>query len=531
MHLPQILEDAGREHCNRNASVCHLDMRVPKIDDSLCWGKRKSQDIHKKGADTEILGSHSEPAVQKSAEEKPLGDNRIAAKAIQLRLKGKHDEAQKLLKEVQNARAEQEKMGKAEQEKGERSVNLSNYVSARRYTSRSIKRAWKMIVTSISLSIMKNRKFRISTQVDDEYSCHGAPARKSKRKGVELNNESDICQKSTKRIITQQERCVYCFENPNRPKHLVVAIANFTYLMLSQFQPVAPGHCCIVTLQHELGSRMVYDNVWEEIRNFKKCLILMFAKQDKEVIFLETVMGLAQQRCHCFIECIPLPRDIAKAAPLYFKKAIDEAEDEWSQHNAKKLIDTIDKGLRSSIPEHFPYFHVEFGLKRGFVHVIDDETQFKSSFGLNVLRGMLQTQDEDMYRHRRYESIEVQRQAVAAFYPLIGVDSWSSHKMITKWGIVHVIDDERRFKSSFSLNVVTGMLRAQDDVSHRRRYESIEVQMQAVAAFAREQTMRSKKRRGKVVEICGGVKGSTAVWENKGRFSIVGGSSRRMEAV
>ena len=101
----------------------------------------------------------------------------------------------------------------------------------------------------LAQSIMKNRKFRISTQADDEDTCHGAPTRKSKRKGAELNNESDICQKRTKRIITQQERCVYCFENPNRPKHLVVAIANFTYLMLPQFQPVAPGHCCIVTLQ------------------------------------------------------------------------------------------------------------------------------------------------------------------------------------------------------------------------------------------------------------------------------------------
>jgi len=65
---------------------------------------------------------------------------------------------------------------------------------------------------------------------------------------------------------------------------------------------------------------MVDDNVWEEMRNFKKCLIMMFGKQDKEVVFLETVMGLAQQRRHCMIECIPLPQDIAKEAPLYFKK-------------------------------------------------------------------------------------------------------------------------------------------------------------------------------------------------------------------
>lgn len=47
---------------------------------------------------------------------------------------------------------------------------------------------------------------------------------------------------------------------------------------------------------------------------------MMFAKQDKEMVFLETVMGLAQQRRHCLIECIPLPREIAKQAPVYFKK-------------------------------------------------------------------------------------------------------------------------------------------------------------------------------------------------------------------
>ena len=96
-------------------------------------------------------------------------------------------------------------------------------------------------------------------------------------------------------------------------------------------------------------------------------------------------------------------------------QAIDEAEEEWSQHNAKKLIDTSVKGLHGSIPENFPYFHVEFGLNKGFVHVIDDENNFKTSFGLNVIRGMLQLAEEDMHRRRRYESVEVQKQAVANF--------------------------------------------------------------------------------------------------------------------
>lgn len=437
----------------KDVSVRHPEMRPPQVRDSLSWGKRKGQYMHKKDAELvsravssinkfsndgnfmkhfikkhdkaevdspdasnpkscEIHGSQSDSTAQKSVEDKqPLSANQLAAKAMQLRLKGKHEEAEKLLKESENA--------KVEQDKQEGLMKLRNDVTTSRYVAQdiTIRQKGKEDDSDIHLaqSIMKNKQYNMSTQADDEYDYDGAPTKKSRRKGAEHDNRTDTRQYLAKRIVTQQERCVYCFENPRRPKHLVVAIANFTYLMLPHYQPVAPGHCFIVTLQHEQGTRMVDDNVWEEIRNFKKCLIMMFAKQDKEMIFLETVMGFAQQRRHCMIECIPLPQDIAKEAPLYFKKAIDEAEDEWSQHNAKKLIDTSQKGLRSSIPKNFPYFHVEFGLNRGFVHVIDDETQFKSSLGLNVIRGMLQNQDEDMYRRRRYESIEGQRQAVAAF--------------------------------------------------------------------------------------------------------------------
>ncbi|KAL5702022.1 hypothetical protein ACHQM5_027293 [Ranunculus cassubicifolius] len=202
---------------------------------------------------------------------------------------------------------------------------------------------------------------------------------------------------TTKRILTQEERCQFCFESPTRSKHLTVSIGNFAYLMLPPCKPLVQGHCYILPLQHESATRNVDNNVWEDIRNFKKCL------------------GLSQQLRHCIVECIPLPSELASEAPLYFKKAIDEAEDEWSQHNAKKLIDTSEKGLLGSIPKNFPYFHVEFGLDKGFVHVIDNEKDFNPNLGLNVIRGMLELSEEDIYRRRQFESVEVQRKAVASF--------------------------------------------------------------------------------------------------------------------
>ncbi|KAK7280354.1 hypothetical protein RJT34_25417 [Clitoria ternatea] len=440
--------DSKRDYL-KDVSVRHHEMKAPKIRDSLSWGKRKSQlpvdegtvvisaaasslnkfvndgsfmhnFVGKTNNTSESSGPENVELKKVSLEANTPGErsavvknamsaNQLAAKAMQLRLKGKHEEAEKLMQEA--------KVMNTMEGNQDRTIKSRTEGSSSRYAMQKISSEQKKGEDdgdmNLARKIMQNKQFKVHTQADDEYDFEYGPSRKSRKK--QGGDDHKIIQKKTNRFLTQQERCLFCLENPKRPMHLVVSIANFTYLMLPQWQPLVPGHCCILPIQHESATRTVDDNVWTEIRNFKKCLIMMFAKQEKEVVFLETVMGLAQQRRHCMVECIPLPQDIAKEAPLYFKKAIDEAEDEWSQHNAKKLIDTSQKGLRNSIPKHFPYFHVEFGLNKGFVHVIDDEKQFKSSLGLNVIRGMLHLAEEDMYRRRQYENVEVQKQAVASF--------------------------------------------------------------------------------------------------------------------
>ncbi|XP_022851473.1 CWF19-like protein 2 [Olea europaea var. sylvestris] len=436
----------------------HSRMRVPKVRDSLSWGKRRNQSmstqdsalvsaamsglnrfdndgsfmhkiVHQKNDNSVDLSNSSHTKSEEREEPKSVGykseeskedasivkpavsANQLAAKALQLRMKGKHEEAEKLMKEAEKIKATRVAGNESSRPQidGTTSRYIMNDVSARQ------KKKEEDADLNLAQTIMCNHQYSKSRQADDEYDYDDGPRKKTRKKGGGGNHKSSEISNSANRFFTQQERCQFCFENPTRPKHLVVAIANFTYLSLPQMQPVVPGHCCILTLQHESCTRSVDDNVWDEIRNFKKCLIMMFKNQEKDVVFLETVMGLAQQRRHCLVECIPVPQEIAKQAPVYFKKAIDEAEDEWSQHNAKKLIDTSEKGLRGSIPKNFPYFHVEFGLQRGFVHVIDDEKEFKSSFGLNVIRGMLRLPAEDMHRRRKHESMETQKQAVASF--------------------------------------------------------------------------------------------------------------------
>uniref|UniRef100_A0ACD6A0E6 Uncharacterized protein n=1 Tax=Avena sativa TaxID=4498 RepID=A0ACD6A0E6_AVESA len=405
----------------RDVSSWHHLMRKPQPD-SMPW-KRSRHNVSSDGQTlTEKVIDHGSVSPNVSSAEydgkkshedsskmapsvstRKLDANQLAAKILRLRMKGKHEEADQLSREMEALLEDEDtSVDEPRHEKGRSSIRRMIMPIA----DESMKGEENADLHAAD-KIIHSKHYNVSRSIEDEYDFGDTPRRKSE--GAHEEKRSTHCH-----ILTQKERCLYCFENPSRPKHLVVAIGNFTYLMLPQFEPVVPGHCIILPLQHESATRAVDNNVWEEIRNFKKCLLKMFVRQGKDVIFLETVICLAKQRRHCMIECIPVPCEVSDRAPMFFKKAIDEAEEEWSQHETKKLIPTSGN-LRQVIPENFPYFHVEFGLDRGFVHVIDDESTFSAGFGLNVVRGLLRLPVEDMHRRRRRASMGDQKQDVACF--------------------------------------------------------------------------------------------------------------------
>lgn len=53
-------------------------------------------------------------------------------------------------------------------------------------------------------------------------------------------------------------------------------------------------------------------------QNFMKCLMHMFAAEDKGVVFYETVINIKWQK-HTVIECVPLSWDLFEEVPQYFK--------------------------------------------------------------------------------------------------------------------------------------------------------------------------------------------------------------------
>ncbi|KAF9236508.1 CwfJ C-terminus 1-domain-containing protein-like protein [Melanogaster broomeanus] len=167
--------------------------------------------------------------------------------------------------------------------------------------------------------------------------------------------------------------CQFCYgEDDSPPKAPVISMGTRVYLSCTLTEELTSGHCLIVPIQHHLSMLEADDDVWDEVRNFMKSLMKMFAKEDKGVIFYETVINLKWQK-HTCIEAVPLPWAQYDDIPQYFKESILASEAEWSQH--KKLIDFSARpgGFRRAMVPNLPYFMVQFDHKgeRGYGHVIE----------------------------------------------------------------------------------------------------------------------------------------------------------------
>lgn len=180
----------------------------------------------------------------------------------------------------------------------------------------------------------------------------------------------------TKRVL---ESCRFCWRSDKDgdeecpPQARVIASGTRAYLALPETEPLVEGHVLIVPIQHHLNMLEAEEDVWEEVKNFMKCLFQLAAAevQDRSYVFYETVISLRQQR-HTCIEAVPLGRDLLATLPGHFQVELSSVEGEWSQN--KKVIEfSPQKPFRRSMVSQLPYFMVQFDHKgeRGYGHVIE----------------------------------------------------------------------------------------------------------------------------------------------------------------
>ncbi|XP_053176865.1 CWF19-like protein 2 isoform X2 [Scomber japonicus] len=215
----------------------------------------------------------------------------------------------------------------------------------------------------------------------------------------------------TRKLAASMERCHHCFSSQELQKHLIVAIGSKVYLSLPAGVSMAEGHCLICPLQHHCSATGLDEDVWSEMQLFRRTLVRMFESQELDCVFMETHMN-PRRRQHMVLECIPLPRELGDMAPIYFKKAIMECDEEWAMN--KKVVDLSSKDIRQAVPRALPYFAVDFGLQGGFAHVIENEQKFPHYFGKEVVGGMMDLEPR-RWRKPIRENFDDQRKKVLQF--------------------------------------------------------------------------------------------------------------------
>ncbi|XP_046383601.1 CWF19-like protein 2 [Ischnura elegans] len=213
------------------------------------------------------------------------------------------------------------------------------------------------------------------------------------------------------KVTKALDNCQWCLDSKLMLKHLIVAIGTKAYLCLPGHQSLTEGHCMIVPMSHLTCGTAVDEDVWAEIQEFRKGLTKMFLAMDQDCVFFETAINL-KRFPHMVLECVPMEKEIGDLAPIYFKKAIQECEMEWS--NNKKVVDLVNKDVRRAIPKGLPYFSVDFGLQSGFAHVIEDERQWPMNFAQEIIGGMLDL-DHRLWKKKRPENFDQQRKKVVQF--------------------------------------------------------------------------------------------------------------------
>ncbi|NXV48737.1 C19L2 protein, partial [Uria aalge] len=203
-------------------------------------------------------------------------------------------------------------------------------------------------------------------------------AAKRARSGEEEEIQRRKAIREHQQLAARMEKCPYCFDSSELSKHLIIAIGTKEGSVNVRVPTIKNGIASVKFIVLHLIFFALPIDFTNSSRMFRNALVKMFEAKDLDCVFLETNMSM-KKRYHMVYECIPLPKEVGDMAPIYFKKAIMESDEEWSVN--KKLIDLSSKDVRKSVPKGLPYFSVDFGLQGGFAHIIEDQHKFPHYFG------------------------------------------------------------------------------------------------------------------------------------------------------
>lgn len=218
---------------------------------------------------------------------------------------------------------------------------------------------------------------------------------KASKHKTNIHNYTSNSNSVVKQVINMErikQKCWFCRVNDD--DFLIMARGHYCYLALPLYGRVHPWHAMIIPYEHTSSTITSdhMDDLREEIRNFKKCLLRMWASKGLSGLFAEVCTNNNNQVSinHAYIDAMPFNNN-AFNAELTWHKALTEAESEFTlQHKSVIKFSKI-KPLHNTIPINRAYMAVWLGVDEGMVHLIEGNNEsingIKGDFGRVVMRG------------------------------------------------------------------------------------------------------------------------------------------------
>jgi hypothetical protein len=249
--------------------------------------------------------------------------------------------------------------------------------------------------------LKKGSKFKMLDAEDDEAYALGWFEDSSKKVDDRQRAERQMRQRMSDkgRVQVNLDLCTRCMESKRFGRRdALISQSEHAYLCAEGFnQSILPGQVFIAPREHCSAITDVDEDVWMELRNYQKCLIRYFDAQEpaKAVIFVESVVQrVSREKAlmgggpHAAIIAYPVDLEIFSDARLYWKKALEESECEFTTQH-KRVIATDGKGsIRKAVPQGFAYVHVDFSLSGGYAHIVEDSSEFPRDFAQHTMAGM-----------------------------------------------------------------------------------------------------------------------------------------------
>lgn len=215
---------------------------------------------------------------------------------------------------------------------------------------------------------------------ENMYDVESAPLNKRQEERVEKRQE--------KKKFIVLSLCTRCMGGKLNNYSVISSSENVYLAYPSISGSITDFHLVLCPKEHINSLAAVEENVYEEVRNYMKSIVAMNLDKDMATVFVEHSREAAQIT-HFEIECIPIKYKLLEDARLKFKKAFSDQDDEWTTN--KNLIDTTPyKGnLTKILNEKFAYVNVDFLAQGGFLHPIERNSRFSSSFLREIFADLL----------------------------------------------------------------------------------------------------------------------------------------------